>query len=832
MTSQQIRTLLAPPNVQDANQKTVTLLNARFQTLDDLDELESLVLDAQERNDDLQSKLSLSRSKIEALLADTRVSAETHIHTAQELSLLRHSLTDELSELSHELISTLSDGEGKSTLLEDIETLHRNLKELQSVKGYVQVIEHALKLRESSAEQIRGSKLSISASSLSEYQALQSFVAKVSDACSEVENGSSEQTLHLVRFLEKIRDKTWADIQGTLSISLNATAEKIGWPMVLDYASASVEDRSAFEHKFRNLLKLQTWDEKNRISQPSQQREGKDGLYAIQALVLPISLRFKYHFEGNRQTNRLDKPEWYFTHILNVAHEHRIFMESVVQRLLDSSEYRGIDAWHEFTYLLLPVLMRKLKQSIPSLLPHPPLLAHTIYQALTFDAALAEEGFLIQATSAAKQRNPNDKWEGVSEVILGNREWFETWLLGEKKFAEDQYHETIGAPDAWLIAGDDEHDEDSQIRDLRSTNSARRICSLFEQVTDRYSPLPRFEHRASFLLSIQLPLLDYYRRRIVSSLDAFETLSSAFVRAVPGALSVSLGGKEEGSVHVDNRGLTSGVEGVQRLCKALLSAKFVETAMKGWGEELFFVELWTEINHDPSLRSQAAASLLLPDPKAESEEIPSDTLFQELISGYERLGDRAEGMVVQQICGEIESLLKAHFSATLPNLSTGHTDDIALSQTLLTPITLLSSHLTFLRAIMPQTTLTTLYRQIASRLAEHILQRQIIYRGHFGLQEGKSIRAECELWVETCRAALGGGLPGGRARVEAPWTKLLQAGSLASAEGDTWAAIVEVTFGTQTDEEWELAMTPAIGSVELGRAEVIRTLRRREDCDR
>jgi hypothetical protein len=41
----------------------------------------------------------------------------------------------------------MSEAESGPTLLEDIETLHRNLKELESVKGYVQVIEHALKLR-------------------------------------------------------------------------------------------------------------------------------------------------------------------------------------------------------------------------------------------------------------------------------------------------------------------------------------------------------------------------------------------------------------------------------------------------------------------------------------------------------------------------------------------------------------------------------------------------------------------------------------------------------------------------------------------------------------
>lgn len=84
---------------------------------------------------------------------------------------------------------------------------------------------------------------------------------------------------------------------------------------------------------------------------------------------------------------------------------------------------------------------------------------------------------------------------------------------------------------------------------------------------------------------MQLPLLNSYHGRITASLDAFETLSSALVRAVPGALSVGLG-KEDGRLHVDNRGLTTGVEGVQRLCKALLSAKYVETMIRGWAEEL------------------------------------------------------------------------------------------------------------------------------------------------------------------------------------------------------------------------------------------------------
>jgi len=93
------------------------------------------------------AQLALSRREINTFLADARLSAETNIHTASELSLLRHSLTDDLSELIPELISTLSNDEPNATLLESTETLHRGLMELQSMKGYIQVIGQALRLR-------------------------------------------------------------------------------------------------------------------------------------------------------------------------------------------------------------------------------------------------------------------------------------------------------------------------------------------------------------------------------------------------------------------------------------------------------------------------------------------------------------------------------------------------------------------------------------------------------------------------------------------------------------------------------------------------------------
>ncbi|KAG1754984.1 RINT-1 family protein [Suillus paluster] len=839
MSSQKIQRLLELPDVSAAHQFALEYLDSSFAHIDDLDGIDEVLSRTKARSSELQRQLSASQQSIDSLVTKTRVAALTNLDTARELAEDRESIENEMTYLSHELVSSLSPSKlgASPTLLEDIETMHRVLKELESVRAYVAVIERTLTLSEGALAQLRGAPSPISTSSTSEYNRLSAFINNVVRTCDAVQDvGSVEQSLHLVTFVRRIRDKTWSDIKGMFSVKLASALDNLKWPMPVDYPAASVHDRKSFESAFKDLILLQEIGE-NIEGSTNQLERGSEALYPLETLAHAISLRFKYHFETERETNRLDKPEWYLSHIMNVAHDHRPFMENVIQRLLLGTKYQRVDAWQNYITLLVPILERKLRRTVPTLLSHPALLAHTVYQTLIFDSNMRELGYEFVVSAEAKK---SEEKGGVSSVILGQKEWFDAWLEGEKKFAEDQYHEIISASDAWVIVDDDSNDSDEyklsrSVPELKATNSARRIKALIEQVTDRYSPLPYFTQRTRFLIHVQLPILEQYYSRVSSSLDAFETLSSALVRAVPGALGV------EGP-KTDSRKLTGGIEGSQRLCKALLSARYVEFAMQRWGEEEFFLELWTEINHRAALRTRAEMHPLLPNSansRSSKSDAPEYTIFEELITQYTNLASRAEDILVGQVCGETEIALRPHFVAITSPKDGGdaqHADDgIAVPPSLLPSIALLSAHLTFLRNTLPTAVTTHIYRRIAARISEHILQREVLFRPGLtrgqlrtGLsrEQARSVQAECELWAETCQAALRTS----RARAEGPWGRLLVAGRLLGARRqEVDRAVKEVLSGQGDGWEDALEAATSLGSGGLGKEEVKTVLRLRDD---
>lgn len=103
----------------------------------------------------------------------------------------------------------------------------------------------------------------------------------------------------------------------------------------------------------------------------------------IQELLLPLLKRFAYHFSGNRQTNRRDKPEWYLRQVLQWIIDHAKFIETHVQPM-------GLcdDAMAEFSRGLVQLAVEKLIKDSSVLLEDDVLLAHTIGEVLSFETEL------------------------------------------------------------------------------------------------------------------------------------------------------------------------------------------------------------------------------------------------------------------------------------------------------------------------------------------------------------------------------------------------------------------------------------------------------------
>ncbi|KAG8956967.1 hypothetical protein FRC00_004656 [Tulasnella sp. 408] len=427
------------------------------------------------------------------------------------------------------------------------------------------------------------------------------------------------------------------------------------------------------------------------------------------------------------------------------------------------------------------------------------------------------------------------EWEGLSELILGRKDWFDAWLQGEKQFADNQYNEIISSPDAWQISDDgDGGDSGAQLSadyGSRATTSARRFKALMERVTERYQPLPHLVHKSHFLFDIQLPLLEAYLSRITGSLDAYERLSSSFVRAVPGALAGQVGHG------VDTKRLTSGVEGLTRVVKALVSARWIKAAMEAWGEDLAFLELWNGIQENPVLRARAEANTMLPrtGPAATLNDQADTTMFDVLIKQYGDVVSRSEDMIVKQICAEVETELKPYFAGqydkTEPE-NVGESNALSIPATLVSPISLLSSEISFLAQTLPTAEVTGMYRRVATSLAAHIIQRSVSHRGkaQFTPAEGQAFKDQCATWVETCRMALSSGGVALAKRADPPWQSLTDVAAVIGAPETDFERVVAVTFD-RDDTEFEQVMKE-IGVRALSRIDAQNFLRARVDFRR
>ena len=506
-----------------------------------------------------------------------------------------------------------------------------------------------------------------------------------------------------------------------------ATLSKLKWPRKNVTLSGGL--KSEWLSGVERLLDLQEPEFKERERESATLQKGVQPLVLLPLEVMfkPLELRFIYHFDGERVTNRLDKPEFFLGHIIDVLNSYDDFfvehLQPALRRYFQHSNTGLEPAYTNSTFALitaaLPMLRRKVFSTLPKVAKEPQLLSHLIHELMSFDDIIRDEWAYDGAFGP-------DGWRGLTWEVLVTQEWFSKWLKVEKEFAMARYESIIKATDNGEI---DYDSVDPAV--TKPTKAAIRVNDLLETVTERYQPLASFSQKLRFIIDIQITIFDKFHERLNSSLEAYLALTSTIGRAVQG------GSREEQSQ-------LQGLGGFERLCRIYGSAEYLEKKMRDWSDDVFFLDLWDELQARARQKEHPGESLAGPlsiedvagrtsNSVGSSDE--TGALFDETAAAYRRLRIRSEGIIQDHLVHSIRESLRPYGRVTLwTSLGTEgiNLSSLAISAELDTVVQQLNTFLSFLSKVLAEAPLRRVSRQLALSVQtffwENVLMRNSFSR--------------------------------------------------------------------------------------------------------
>ena len=271
-------------------------------------------------------------------------------------------------------------------------------------------------------------------------------------------------------------------------------------------------------------------------------------------------------------------------------------------------------------------------------------------------------------------------------------------------------------------------------------------------ITERYRPLPSFSQKLRFLIDIQIAIFDLYHSRLHSALEAYVTQTSSIARTIQG-------------VSRDSQIDLQGLKGIERLTRIYGSAEYLEKKMRDWSDDVFFLELWDELQ-DRARRSTAGQEGNLAGPMTlgdvadkTSSAVGGDNdqgaLFDETAGAYRRLRIRTEDVMQDSLISSLRDSLRPYTkvntwsSLASPSNNEEEAASLALSAELDDTVQLITSHFGFLARALAAAPLRRVARQ-ATLAVQAVLWTGVLMHHTFSrtgvAQLARDVGALCEVF--------------------------------------------------------------------------------------
>ncbi|KAI9255823.1 TIP-1 family-domain-containing protein [Phascolomyces articulosus] len=694
------------------NSSITSFLNTTFQTSADLDTDRLKELLAKKRHHQTQLDQELKESKENAQKTLSTILSTANSQQSQ-LSQVHSELATTKDQLEA-LHTQLTNGGPNTILLQQLNSVEQKITRLNKAKMYIKTILIASDLRKQAMHYVEEDP----EKAIKPYQQIVKF--------SQLFGSKSLGSDDLAQDLHKRALLLYDDLKNVLSKKFKVCLDELGWPVPIKppYGLEVRTKLDKFEKQFRNLALLKRPD-----TEPS------DTPVPITIMLDALSLRFRFHFESSKPTNRLDKPEWYFTHVKTTISTHIPFLVTTIQPLITDSLGNEFSAKDLFIDELLKNVARKLKHSMPKLQKRPQWLSHTIHEALDFDKALRED-FAYDGGS-------------IAAIMLDDPETYNTWFMAEKKFGQARYDEIAMDSHAYEPIEEDQENIKGSNIGSKPTRIAVKLINLFNSVTETYKSIPRLDQKLDFFLEIQLCLLNQFQNRLTSALDSFETLNLIRSVPVPGTLPDAVVGVMSSA---DYGGATVALK---RLCRWWASARTICNAIDECAVDDHFLELQFQIRNQMETLETLIASKKEKDPSLAFLKVPEPydkTFLAVTKDGFEQLNKRAEEIMIRVMMKEWASdarpyVISWQLNKKQEDEEEGREQEDELSGELYQPLQTLRLCCNYLSSDLPQADFVGMYRRLSGEIEEwHI--RNVVAPNRLNTQELKRLERDLKagLW--------------------------------------------------------------------------------------